>query len=75
MMLLLLLITAPSLAAGGRGSSFEEGAAAATPSFEEKTSRGGAVHERALQVANTNDYVNYEPTPTFSKPPRKVIPN
>ncbi|XP_058745651.1 protein CASPARIAN STRIP INTEGRITY FACTOR 1-like [Vicia villosa] len=32
------------------------------------------IHERLLR-ANTKDYGRYDPTPTFSKPPYKLIPN
>ncbi|XP_047324723.1 protein CASPARIAN STRIP INTEGRITY FACTOR 1-like [Impatiens glandulifera] len=32
------------------------------------------IHERLLRV-NAKDYGNYDPTPTFSKPPYKLIPN
>ncbi|CAJ2657437.1 unnamed protein product [Trifolium pratense] len=32
------------------------------------------IHERLLR-ANTKDYGRYDPSPTFSKPPFKLIPN
>uniref|UniRef100_A0A7N0T1S6 Uncharacterized protein n=1 Tax=Kalanchoe fedtschenkoi TaxID=63787 RepID=A0A7N0T1S6_KALFE len=32
------------------------------------------VHERLLRV-NTRDYGRYDPSPTFVKPPFKLIPN
>jgi hypothetical protein len=33
-----------------------------------------SIHERLLR-ANTKDYGRYDPSPTFSKPPFKLIPN
>ncbi|CAL1353568.1 unnamed protein product [Linum trigynum] len=87
-LLLLLLINlallsffpSPSLAAGGRLElknhekynrllASEEEAVAAVISSEEEV-----VHERLLR-ANTRDYGRYDPTPTLSKPPFKLIPN
>lgn len=32
------------------------------------------IHERVLR-ANTKDYGKYDPSPTFVKPPFKLIPN
>ncbi|CAL0328744.1 unnamed protein product [Lupinus luteus] len=32
------------------------------------------IHERLLRD-NTRDYGRYDPSPTFSKPPSKLIPN
>nr|GMD09853.1 protein CASPARIAN STRIP INTEGRITY FACTOR 1 [Ipomoea batatas] len=32
------------------------------------------IHERVLR-ANTKDYAKYDPSPTFVKPPFKLIPN
>ncbi|CAI0377488.1 unnamed protein product [Linum tenue] len=71
---LLSLFPSPSLAAGGRfelknHEKYNRQQAGAVVSSEDEV-----VHERLLR-ANTRDYGRYDPTPTLSKPPFKLIPN
>ncbi|KAK7351875.1 hypothetical protein VNO77_11621 [Canavalia gladiata] len=48
----------------------EKGTQSKTLNEEDVTS----MHERLLR-ANTRDYGRYDPSPTLSKPPSKLIPN
>ncbi|CAA0807640.1 Unknown protein [Striga hermonthica] len=81
--LLILLICAAifhtSFAGSGSVASQE---ALSTTHHEEKQSSEAIrhddevseIHERLLKV-KTNDYGRYDPTPSMSKPPFKLIPN
>ncbi|XP_004511001.1 protein CASPARIAN STRIP INTEGRITY FACTOR 1 [Cicer arietinum] len=65
----------------GRGSNFIKISTGDLSAVQKVTTRNemneeevSNIHERLLR-ANTKDYGRYDPTPTFSKPPFKLIPN
>ncbi|XP_031477027.1 protein CASPARIAN STRIP INTEGRITY FACTOR 1-like [Nymphaea colorata] len=66
--------------AGGRPIFITELAAEITEVEEEALSAGSqhdgsdGIHQRMLRV-KTNDYGSYDPSPTFVRPPFKLIPN
>ncbi|GAU36221.1 hypothetical protein TSUD_363760 [Trifolium subterraneum] len=81
--LLFLLISCSLLATSfaGRASNFIKISYEDVNAVQEVTTRRemneeevNSIHERLLR-ANTKDYGRYDPSPTFSKPPFKLIPN
>ncbi|KAL1346586.1 hypothetical protein HN51_020213 [Arachis hypogaea] len=78
---LLISVSLFSTSFAGRRSEFMSNVAADVSAIQEGTSQKpvkeeeeSMIHERLLR-ANTRDYGRYDPSPTFSKPPFKLIPN
>ncbi|KAL1300731.1 hypothetical protein HN51_045382 [Arachis hypogaea] len=76
---LLISVSLFSTSFAGRRSEFMNKVAADVSAIQEGTSVNeeeevSIIHERLLR-ANTRDYGRYDPSPTFSKPPFKLIPN
>ncbi|KAK8966927.1 hypothetical protein KSP40_PGU012064 [Platanthera guangdongensis] len=77
-MLILSSLLSSSFAGGGRRMAVDK--PPATSSIQEISKRTSeeevatVLCRRILRV-RTDDYENYEPTPTLSKPPFKLIPN
>ncbi|XP_061363039.1 protein CASPARIAN STRIP INTEGRITY FACTOR 1-like [Gastrolobium bilobum] len=75
------LLSTTSFAAGRRSELINDLAADVYSNQEEGTPRKPLneeevtiIHERLLR-ANAKDYGRYDPSPTLSKPPSKLIPN
>ncbi|PIA55852.1 hypothetical protein AQUCO_00700284v1 [Aquilegia coerulea] len=82
--LLLLVISASllSVSCAGRQRIFTEKPLMEMSATQQEVARenlhhdtASDVHERLLRAYNTKDYGTYDPTPTLSKPPFKLIPN
>ncbi|XP_038990351.1 protein CASPARIAN STRIP INTEGRITY FACTOR 1-like [Phoenix dactylifera] len=81
--LLFILILASLISvssAGGQRRFFNKHAVHMGSMMKESAKKVGhheqafAAHSRVLK-ANTNDYGSYDPSPSLSKPPFKLIPN
>ncbi|KAG6475105.1 protein CASPARIAN STRIP INTEGRITY FACTOR 1-like [Zingiber officinale] len=84
--MIIIMVSLPSTALGGRESrNFVEYAAPSVTmtkeyyAVSENRADGAddshAVRWRMLMKVNTKDYGSYDPTPSLSKPPFKLIPN
>ncbi|CAL9180146.1 unnamed protein product [Musa hybrid cultivar] len=80
-LLIIVLASLPSIALAGRQTRIFGKYAAPAGSMMKDLSKHGLhqeqisiVHSRILKV-NTKDYGSYDPSPSLSKPPFKLIPN
>ncbi|ESW05793.1 hypothetical protein PHAVU_011G210100 [Phaseolus vulgaris] len=81
LLFLLLSASLPSTSFAARRSKVMRNFTKDVNAIEEGTSRKAlnkeevsSIHERVLR-ANTKDYGRYDPSPSLSKPPFKLIPN
>ncbi|XP_074586426.1 uncharacterized protein LOC141842109 isoform X2 [Curcuma longa] len=84
--MIIIMVSLPSTASGGRESrNFVEYAApsrtmtkeyyAVSENRADEVDESPTVRWRMLMKVNTKDYGSYDPTPSLSKPPFKLIPN